>query len=96
MSEFIGQAGTLESNDIMITVQKNDKGKGIDISLTSIVLPQYGPMIREVLENTAKKLGQTDLMITAADKGALSCTIEARLCTALLRAKLIEEEAAYT
>ena len=92
MTQKKGQAGTLESNDIMISIASLPPGSGMQIELSSIVLPQYGPMIYQTLEDTAKKLGQTDLMISAADKGALSCTIEARLQTALLRAELIQKE----
>ena len=89
-----GQAGTLESNDILITVSSRLAGEGIKIELTSIVQPQYGPMIYETLKASAENLQQTDLLIAAADKGALSCTIEARLRTALLRAGLNSEEVA--
>ncbi len=94
MAERRGQAGTLESNDIMVSVEAGQPGQGVKIQLTSIVMQQYGPMICQTLEATAKKLGQQDLTITAADKGALDCTIQARLATALLRAGLIDEEAA--
>lgn len=92
MSNKIGQAGTLESNDIMITVSEAPAGTGIIINLTSIVLPQYGPMIRTTLETVCKKLGVNDVKISAADKGALEYTIEARLNTALLRAGIVTEE----
>ena len=46
----MGQAGTLESNDIIITVSEAEKGSGIQVELTSIVLPQFGQMIRHTLE----------------------------------------------
>ncbi len=47
-----GSAGTMESNDIMITVEPIDEGA----------------------------------LITAVDKGALDCTVRARVSTALMRA----------
>ncbi len=96
MTENTGQAGTLESSDIIITVTKGKPGQGVSIFLTSIVLPQYGPMIEETMRDAAHELGLADLEITAADKGALACTIEARFKTALLRAGLITEQEAIS
>ena len=86
------QAGTLESDDIHITIAEAVPGSGVQIDLTSIVLPQYGPAIKQVLLETAQHYGISDLVISAADKGALSCTIEARLITALTRAGILSEE----
>lgn len=40
-----GVAGTLESGDIMVTVEPHEKG-GISIDLTSPVMAQYGRHIR--------------------------------------------------
>lgn len=85
----MGQAGTLESNDIIITVSEAEKGSGIQVELTSIVLPQFGQMIRHTLERVCQHEGVTDVLITASDKGALDYTIEARLKTALQRAGMI-------
>lgn len=82
----IAQAGTLESNDIMITVAPGSAGSGIVIELESIVMAQYGDEIRLTLEKTLAQQGCTDLYIKAADRGALDCTIHARLLTALSRA----------
>lgn len=92
MNAKVGQAGTLESNDIMITVSEAPVGTGIAIRLTSSVLPQYGPMIHATLETVCKNLGVNDAEIVAVDKGALEYTIEARLSTALLRAGIVTEE----
>jgi citrate lyase subunit gamma (acyl carrier protein) len=77
------QAGTLESSDIMVTVTP---GTGVVIDLESIVLVQYGEDIRRVLAKTAAEQGITDVYIKAVDRGALDCTIRARLMTALGRA----------
>ena len=82
----VAQAGTLESSDIMITVAPGSKGSGIVIELESIVMAQYGDDIRLTLENTLAQQGCTDIYIKAADRGALDCTIRARLLTALGRA----------
>lgn len=82
----MGIAGTLESNDIVITVAPADKGSGITIELTSPVIKQYGRVINEVITDETKKNGVTDVAINANDKGALDCTIRARVKTALSRA----------
>lgn len=84
-----GQAGTLESNDIIITVTEGAKGSGVQITLSSIVLPQFGEMIQKTLLEVCQEVGVEDIQINAADKGALEYTIEARLITALKRAGLI-------
>lgn len=80
------QAGTLESNDIMIMVAPAEQGKGIVVDLESIVLAQYGEDIRRGIINTVQNLGISDIFIKALDKGALDCTIEARTLAALQRA----------
>ena len=80
------QAGTLESSDIMITVAPGSAGSGIVIELESIVMAQYGDDIRLTLEKTLAEQGCTDIYIKATDRGALDCTIHARLLTALSRA----------
>lgn len=88
----IAQAGTLESNDIMITVAPGSQGTGIMIELESIVMAQYGDDIRLTLEEILAQQGCTDLYIKAADRGALDCTIRARLLTALGRAGIALKE----
>lgn len=89
------QAGTLESNDIVVMVAPNDFGSGIIVELESIVAAQYGEVIREVIIATVQGLGVSDAYIKAMDKGALDCTIEARTLAALKRAGVALEEGAY-
>ncbi|SQI36487.1 Citrate lyase gamma chain [Leminorella richardii] len=81
-----GHAGTLESNDIMISVEEKPSGFGVQIELTSIVEAQFGNAIRCTLAEEAVKAGFPDIFIKAVDKGALDCTIRARLETAIDRA----------
>ncbi len=81
----IGTAGTMESSDIMVTVMKN-KEAGTSIQLTSSVEKQYGRKIQEVIRRTLEELGVEDALVTAVDKGALDCTIRARVKTAAHRA----------
>lgn len=80
-----GIAGTLESSDIMITVQATEKD-GIVVDLTSSVKRQFGRQIIEVIEKTAKELGVENALIKAVDKGALEYAIIARTKAAIYRA----------
>lgn len=86
------QAGTLESNDIMITVAPRPEGSGPDIEISSIVMAQYGETIQSVIRATLSEQGVTDVHIKAVDRGALDCTIQARVLTALTRAGVILKE----
>ena len=78
------RAGSLESNDIMILLERTEE-PGIRISLESSVYALFGDDIRKTLVETAQKAGADQLHIIARDKGALPCTIRARMQTALLR-----------
>ncbi|EXG85748.1 MULTISPECIES: citrate lyase acyl carrier protein [Lacrimispora] len=76
-------AGTLESSDCQVTVEPGD-GK-IDFVLESAVINQYGNRIRKVIMETLKNLGIDNVRITVVDKGALDCTIKARVEGAVSR-----------
>lgn len=76
-------AGTLESSDCMVTVEKNEGG--VDFSLKSSVINQYGNQIRKVAMDTLDRLGIDDVKLTIVDKGALDCTIKARIEGAVYR-----------
>ncbi len=80
-----GNAGTMESNDIMITVEPSDAG-GVQVELTSSVYQQFGKQIIAVIRETAADYGVENALITAVDKGALDCTVRARTAAALTRA----------
>jgi citrate lyase subunit gamma (acyl carrier protein) len=77
-------AGTLESGDIMIVIDKGNKG--IDIELNSIVEKQFGEQIRGVILETLKSIGVKSARVSANDRGALDCTIKARTMAACYRA----------
>ena len=77
-------AGTMESSDIMVTVLPSPDG--IQIDLTSSVEQYYGDSIRETIRKTLEALGVSSAKIEAVDHGALDCTIQARLTTAVRRA----------
>ncbi|MDR3564571.1 MAG: citrate lyase acyl carrier protein [Negativicutes bacterium] len=81
-----GQAGTVESSDVMITLAPAKPGSGLLLELTSPVAKQYGEQIQKVIIDTLTEKGIVDALIHANDKGALDCTIRARLLAAIARA----------
>lgn len=83
------QAGTLESNDIMITVAPGAPASGVVIELESIVLAQYGQAIEDTIAAVVREQHVADIYIKAVDRGALDCTIQARTLAALARAGVI-------
>lgn len=78
-------AGTLESGDIMIQIEPAET-QGLTIELGSTVMYQFGEQIRNVITETLTDLGVTDALVKATDKGALDCTIRARVTAAAVRA----------
>lgn len=77
-------AGTLESNDVLVSVTL---GSGrLEVEVDSIVLAQFGEKIQEAALTAARETGVTDAHIRLQDRGALDCTIRARVETALRRA----------
>ena len=79
-----GIAGTMESSDIMVTLEPS--GKGIEIELQSVVEKQFGSEIRKAITETLLELGVQNVKVKAVDKGALDCTIRARVKAAVCRA----------
>ncbi len=77
-------AGTLESSDVMVTLGPGNAG--IEIELTSTVEKQFGKQIRKVVEETLSKANVKNVRIQLNDRGALDCTIRARVEAALYRA----------
>ena len=78
-------AGTVESGDILVEIEKNE-APGVEIQLDSTVMGLYGRRIREVISKTVDECGVDGIKVIASDKGALDCTIRARIKTAILRA----------
>ncbi len=79
-----GVAGTLESSDVMITLEPKTDG-GIDLELQSTVLNSYGRQIKETVLATLDRLGVKNCAVTVNDHGALDCTIKARVECAFYR-----------
>lgn len=77
-------AGTLESSDAYVTVEQSSS---LDLSIDSSVMKQFGKQIKSVIDNTLNELNVKNAKITIVDRGALDCTIKARICAAVARAR---------
>ena len=77
-------AGTLESSDVLVKVAPSQQK---EITISSTVMAQFGDQIKTVVEETLHKLGVESGEIVVEDKGALDCTIRARVQAAVLRAQ---------
>lgn len=76
-------AGTMESSDAQVTIEP---GTGtIDLTIESSVMNQYGRQIKVTVLETLEALEITDAKIIVIDKGALECTIKARVECAVFR-----------
>lgn len=76
-------AGTLESSDAQVTVAPGTGG--IELTLESSVMNQYGRQIKATALAVLERLGVTDCRIKVVDKGALDCTLKARIECAVYR-----------
>ena len=83
-------AGTLESSDCMVTVEPGENG--INLELDSAVIRQFGPQIRKVIFETLERLDVANGRITVVDKGALDCTIKARVEAAVYRSADVKKD----
>ena len=68
-------AGTLESSDAQVTVEPGTDG--IQLTLSSSVMNQYGRQIKATVLETLERLGVDNAQVTVVDKGALDCTLKA-------------------
>ncbi len=85
-----GIAGTMESGDILIEIEEK-QSPGVEIELSSTVGNQYGRKIKEVMKRTIAENGLDGVLVKATDKGALDCTIRARVTAAVLRGCQVSE-----
>ena len=82
-------AGTLESSDAQVTVEPGD-GQ-IELSIESSVMHQFGKQIRAVVLETLGRLDVESAKVTVVDKGALDCTLKARVECAVYRSNGVTE-----
>ena len=76
-------AGTLESSDTQVQVFPQS-GK-LSIYVESSVMNQYGRQIKKTAEETLAKLKVKEGKVVIIDKGALECTLKARIECAVFR-----------
>lgn len=76
-------AGTLESSDAQVTVEPGD-GR-VEMTLSSSVMNQYGRQIKATVLETLERLEVTSARVNVVDKGALDCTLKARVECAVYR-----------
>lgn len=77
-------AGTLESSDVLVTVEP-DSGPTVEIEIEGATAARFGAQIRAVVEETLAVFKIEGGRVRLQDKGALDCTIRARLAAALQR-----------
>ena len=82
-------AGTLESSDAQVTVEPGNGS--IELSIESSVIHQFGKQIRKTVLETLDRLDVKDAMVNVVDKGALDCTLKARVECAVYRSNDITE-----
>ena len=75
-------AGTLESSDAQVTVEP---GNG------TVEIHQFGKQIKATILETLNRLDVKDAKVTVVDKGALDCTLKARVECAVYRSNDITE-----
>lgn len=78
------QSGTLESNDIFIRISRQD-AKENTVALSSIVMKQFGASIEQTIRQCLEEQGVSAVHVDADDRGALECTIKARMEAAIGR-----------
>ena len=82
-------AGTLESSDAQVTVEPSESG--LEVEISSSVMNQYGRQIRATVMKTLERLDVQSGKVTVVDKGALDCTLKARVECAVYRSNDIRD-----
>ena len=82
-------AGTLESSDAQVTVEPGNGS--VELTIESSVIHQFGRQIKVTVLETLKRLEVTDAKVTVVDKGALDCTLKARVECAVYRSNDVTE-----
>jgi citrate lyase subunit gamma (acyl carrier protein) len=78
------QAGTIQSSDLMVFVEPADE---LVVEIESTVRRQFEHLIRAKIAEVLQRNGVTAGRVRVNDRGALDYAIQARLETALLRAR---------
>ncbi len=75
--------GTLQSNDCLVRIQPAEK---LELELKSSVMNEFGSQIEAAVMEVLEKFEVKSCKLFLEDKGALDCTIKARVETVLRRA----------
>lgn len=86
-------AGTLESSDVQVTVEPS--AQGLSLNISSSVLSRFGRQIKATVLQSLEELGVSSAKVTVVDKGALECTIRARVECAVYRSAGKSENIAW-
>ena len=78
-------AGTLESSDVLVTLEPSSDG--LDIQIQSVVMKQFGDEILAVTKDVLREFDVDQARVSVVDRGALECVLRARVECAVLRAK---------
>lgn len=78
-------AGTLESSDAQVTFEPSSCE--LEVTIESTVMNQYGRQIRAAVLETLERLDISTGKVVVIDKGALDCTLKARVECAVLRSR---------
>ena len=76
-------AGTLESSDALVEV---GPGQGLTVEIESAVMAQFGDAIEKCVREVLAQFDVTGAAVRVTDRGALDCTIRARVEAAVKRA----------
>ena len=79
-----GQAGTMQSSDLMVFIEPAEE---LSVEIESTVKKQFEHLIRAKIEQVLANNGVSKASIRISDRGALDYAIEARLEAALQRAR---------
>jgi len=84
--EFIqtGMAGTMESGDIYVEIERGEPGR-VSVELNSTVGREFGAQIERAIRATLADCALSGVFVRVVDKGALDCTIRARVSAAAYR-----------
>ena len=88
---MIGEAGYEQSQDCKVTVKLKKRGK-VNIVLNSKMEKMFGDQIRQKAQEELDFLGVKYADVTIDDFSALDFVIQARIRTAVRRARRAEED----
>ena len=91
MSTVCGQAGTLESCDALVMVLLDTGTPGVSVALDGPSVSAFEEEMRNAVAETLSALKIIDASVTVSERGALDCTLRARVETAARRALAVRE-----